>query len=499
MPNRLKIDVKYKGEYLSVKDGNDKLSMYVKWLHGSPAPGLKTIVNATLQPVSLHFDQHKAFNFNNPISRYNADEINIFDGYLDREGKAEIPVKVGDAKNMPPKLNMNINVRVFEQGGAFSVDRFSVPYFVYKTYTGIKVPEGKGYNNALDVTASHKLEFITVDEKGKAVANQDVNVRIYKLDYQWWWQINHNNASNLFDSESTDLVVDETLKTNANGLVSYNLKVDPKAYGKYFVSVTHFDGHVAGRMIELDDRENNARMTDQAKRNANQLSFDDLKASYQVGEQVEVNIPAPEGSQVLVCLENFRGLQKFEWVKSGKSGVKYKFKVEEDMAPNIYFNATIIQPYRDKANDLPIRRYGVAPIMIENPKSHLHPLITAPEQTRPDTKVKISVAEKNNQAMEYTLAIVDEGLLDLTRFKTPNPWNEMYAKTAYGVKTWDFYEMIVGTFSGRLESVASIGGDDEGSGAKGSGKANRFKPMVKFLGPFKLEKGKKSRSHGAYP
>src|SRR5690606_24854412 len=92
----------------------------------------------------------------------------------------------------------------------------------------------------------------------------------------------------------------------------------------------------------------------------------------------------------------------------------------------------------------------------------------------------------------YTIAVVDEGLLDLTSFKTPNPWDEFFAREALGVKTWDVYDQVIGAFGGRIDQVFSIGGDGMASAA-GTKKANRFKPMVVFLGPFELQAGHRQK------
>ena len=93
----------------------------------------------------------------------------------------------------------------------------------------------------------------------------------------------------------------------------------------------------------------------------------------------------------------------------------------------------------------------------------------------------------------YTLAIVDEGLLDLTRFRTPDPWQAFNAREALGVNTWDLYNYVVGAYGGRIEQLFSIGGDDAlNKGPKAI--VNRFKPVVQFAGPFLLKKGEK-RQH----
>ena len=84
-------------------------------------------------------------------------------------------------------------------------------------------------------------------------------------------------------------------------------------------------------------------------------------------------------------------------------------------------------------------------------------------------------------------------MLDLTRFRTPDPWQAFNAREALGVNTWDLYNYVVGAYGGRIEQLFSIGGDDAlNKGPKAI--VNRFKPVVQFAGPFLLKKGEK-RQH----
>jgi len=91
--------------------------------------------------------------------------------------------------------------------------------------------------------------------------------------------------------------------------------------------------------------------------------------------------------------------------------------------------------------------------------------------------------------MSYTLAIVDEGLLNITGFRTPDPWKYFYAREALGVRTWDLYDMVLGAFGGTLDRLLATGGD-EMLIDRTANKAQRFTPVVKFLGPFTLGQGK---------
>ena len=90
--------------------------------------------------------------------------------------------------------------------------------------------------------------------------------------------------------------------------------------------------------------------------------------------------------------------------------------------------------------------------------------------------------------MTYTLAIVVEGLLDLTLFSTPEIHKAFYTSEALGVKTFDMYDYVIGAYSGSINNIYAIGGGDAAAGAKNR-KADRFKPVVKYLGPFSLKAG----------
>ena len=178
-----------------------------------------------------------------------------------------------------------------------------------------------------------------------------------------------------------------------------------------------------------------------------------------------------------------------QWLEVSDQGdTKLTFKITPEMAPNVYLHISLLQPHAQTVNDLPIRMYGIAPVFVTNRQTILQPQIKMPEVLRPETDFNVTVSEKSGKPMTYTLAIVDDGLLDLTNFKTPDPWNEFYAREALGIRTWDMYDDVLGASGGRYSSLFSTGGD--ASLKPADAKANRFKPVVKFIGPFYLAKGK---------
>src|SRR6202012_1837574 len=169
--------------------------------------------------------------------------------------------------------------------------------------------------------------------------------------------------------------------------------------------------------------------------------------------------PSPQGGRALVTIETGSRVLQAHWLETGKGNTVFKFKVTPEMAPNIYVHVSLIQPHAQTKNDLPIRLYGVVPVIIDDPETHLRPTINMPATLVPEGMASITVGEENNKEMVYTLAVVDEGLLDITRFKTPDPWSNFYAREALGVKTWDVFDYVIGAYGGELERILSIGGD----------------------------------------
>jgi hypothetical protein len=103
--------------------------------------------------------------------------------------------------------------------------------------------------------------------------------------------------------------------------------------------------------------------------------------------------------------------------------------------------------------------------------------------------VRIKVDESSGKDMTYTLAVVDEGLLGLTRFQTPDLHDCFFAKEALSVRSYDLYKFVIGSLNGEFGKLLAIGGDGTNEGEEDK-TANRFEPVVRHLGPFRLSGGK---------
>lgn len=489
-PNRLKLqlDLGDEGKALS---GDIKGKLNAKWLHGATARNLKANISATFANTSTGFDKFKEYTFRDPLRSFSPEEHVVFDGTVDNDGNARFSMSPELNAMAPGMLQASFSVKVFEEGGDFSVDRFTAPYAPYETFVGIKPPQPQGeYAYALETDKKQTVQVATVDANGKPKAVQNLQWKVYKIEWRWWWERNSNSLSNYVGSESTVPMAEGVMNTDNNGKGQFQFQVNYPDWGNYLIRIEDVNGgHATGETVYIDWPASVSREGRQNPEGATMLSFSLNKAKYILGEECTVTFPSNEDGRALISIENSAGVIEANWVETRKGETNYSFKTNERMTPNAYVHITLIQPHNQTANDLPIRLYGVMPLFVENPNSHLIPVISMANELEPEKSFEVKVSEKDGKAMTYTLAIVDEGLLDLTRFKTPDPWNHFYAREALGVNTFDLYDQVIGAFGSKLEKLLSLGGSDEVN-QKGKNTANRFNPVVMYVGPFTVEKGK---------
>lgn len=492
-PNRLKINIGFNVDKLTVNDKSLFGDLVVTWLHGAPARNLKAKVDVTITNAETTFSKYPGYKFTDPSRTFTTEEQTIFDSRIDEEGKARISAALSVEQRSPGMLKANLVTRVFEESGDFSTDYFSLPYSPYSSYVGIKPPEGDKRGMLLTDTAQW-VDIVTVDNKGNPVNRTNLEINIYKINWRYWWESSADDLANYIGNNYNNPVITKKVST-VNGKGKFDFRINRPEWGRFFIRVMDpASGHAAGKIVYIDWPGWAGRPLRDDPQAASMLTFNADKTIYNVGEKATIIIPASGQGRALVSLESGSSVIGAEWITITEKETHYTFDVTPEMAPNIYIHVTLIQPHNNAINDMPMRLYGIIPIMVENPGTRLQPIISMPDVLEPEKEVTIKVSEANKRNMSYTLAIVDDGLLDLTRFKTPDPWSVFYAREALGVKTWDLYDHVIGAYGGKLESILSIGGDSETEVQPDGEKANRFKPVVIFKGPFNLQQGR-SNTH----
>lgn len=499
-PNRLKVDLGLKeGQVLTSNDG--PITLRSHWLHGAPARDLKARVTVTTTKGSPKFKGLEGFIFEDLRTSVSEEERVVFDGQLNSNGETSVQLDLKPGNNAPAVINANIVTRVFEAGGDASMDRIMVPYHPYSSYAAIKAPTLQNAWASFITDTTYRFVVASVDASGKALAGRELKAQIYRMDWNWWWDGGMSGPANYISSSSIQLRKEIALRTDAKGRTTLDFRVDRPEWGRFAIRITDPEsGHSTAAQIYVDWPGWEGRARRAAPEQAAMLRFNSDKENYAVGDQAILTIPSAGNGRALVSFETGSRVLDAVWVNLKEKETKYTFTVTADMVPNVYAHVAVVQPHALTLNDLPIRLYGVIPIQVEDPSTRLTPTIAilspstnkSLKEIRTDQAFAVEVGEAAGERMSYTLAIVDEGLLDITRFKTPDPWKHFFAREALGVRTWDNYNDVIGSFGRRIQRLLAMGGSDEPDRTNAA-RAQRFKPVVRFVGPFTLEPGRKAK------
>lgn len=491
-PNRLKINIDFKENLLTTAKPIDG-DIEVKWLHGAIAKNLKTEVKMKLSASSKGFDNFPGYNFKDPAKQFETEELTVFEGKVDALGKAKIHKKINLKNAAPGRLKATFLTRVFENGGDFSSDVITKDIAPFISFVGMKSPESKRYGNSYETDKNVAFSVATVDDSGAPIARKKLIVKLYEIKWSWWWSSNSDNLARYVNTEHKYLYKEFEISTNSRGTGIANIKIPKNRRGRYLIRITDpVSGHSTGRTAYFF-RNWWSNSSEGNSESATMLVFNSDKEKYNVGEVAEVTFPSGTIGNALISVENGSEVLETQWVKTEKGQTTAKITITPEMSPNVFVNISLLQPHASVANDLPLRLYGVIPIVVEDSNTKLKPKIVMPDELKPEAVFEVQVSEENGKKMTYSLSVVEEGLLDLTRFKTPNLWNVFYTREALGVRTWDVFDHVIGAFGGAISQVFAIGGDEDGNDKKAT-KANRFKPVVSVLGPFVLEAGT-SKTH----
>lgn len=492
MPNRLKAELAF-AKPLSKESMPATATLFAEWLHGASAAGLKADVSVRLMPAPLGFSRFKDYVFDDPTRRYQGEPQTIFEDRLDPEGKARFEARFEPAGEPAATLEADFTTRVFEEGGAFSTIHSSQPYHPYPRYVGLKLPKGDATRGMLLTDQKHTVELATLGTDGEPLAAEALQLSVHKIEWKWWWEKDANGGLADFAQSSNAVLISEgRVATGPDGRGQWQFEIKYPDWGRYLVRVCdQTGGHCAGRVFYADWPGWAGRAEEQTGPGANALYFFADKPRYQVGETALVQLPDAAVGRALLSIETGSRVLEKRWIELTPGKTKLEIPITAGMAPNAYVSLTLIQPHQalsGKDNDRPIRLYGVIPVLAVDPATVLAPVIEAPAVWRPNGKVSLKVKEEQGRAMTYTVAVVDEGLLGLTSYKTPNPHDNFYQREALGVFSWDLYDEVAGAYGGELERLLALGGDEGRPNAEKQ-EQRRFPPVVKVLGPFRLAAG----------
>lgn len=482
VPYKIEVDTKFPAN-VDIKDTTEIVGeVKSKYLFGNPAKGLNFASEINLTAQDVKFKQYKNFTFTNPTS-YSPNFVLTEKGKLNDAGESKIIFK-DIPKDIPTNMTLHGEVvtRVIENSGRPVINTNTIMFNKFKSYVGVEAPE----DNFVKSGDKLNLEVITVsDEDGTFVPGRKIKYRIYKNEYSWWWDYYEYNdfIKSIKNDKNTVLLYEGEFESTGN---PYIIDYAVQGTGEIFVEVEDMaTKQSAGTTLYA-----NTWQDPTTNKVIDKLKIETDKKAYKVGEKAVVTFEGEKGNKALITVTKSGKIINRYWKDIDDSKNSIDIEIKEDMFPNAYVTVALFQNYGKASNDRPLRLYGAVPLMVEDFSKKLELEIETPEVLHPNEKFKVKLKNKEQGKVDYTLSVVDEGLLNITNFKTPNPYNYFYSKEGLQVSAYDNYSEIIGTIFGPVHQILTPGGDEFFRSMNMAAKLNslgfdqteRFKPLSIFKG-----------------
>lgn len=440
MPDRISVKVELSGTQLN---SGDRLMVNVDALNlfGTPATSRKVENEMSLSRTVIHPKGFSNYDFNVNVKNNIALENTVRSTKTDDKGRASeiftMPIFEGIGL-----LQGKIYSTVFDETGR-PVNRISMfEVATQEVFFGLKY-----FDTYIGTHQPFTFNMAAVNRKGITV-NASTKVQIIRNEYENVIQRSGSNYQ--YNSNKREVVVlNKTVNfTGGNAQISYT----PIKSGEYEIRIysTKGDGYVSRTFYSYGSAD-----TDFSSFNVDkdgEVLIEKDKESYKFGETADLLFKLPFSGKLIVTVERNDVMDFFILDAKDKSAA-LKLPIKDSYVPNIYVTATAIRSLT--SSDIPLTvAHGTLPITVEKKENNMPVTIVAPSQSNSRTKQSVEVvAEAGSQV---TIAIVDEGILQITNYKTPNPYEYFYQKRALEVNSYDLYARI---FPELKRYASSFGGD----------------------------------------
>jgi uncharacterized protein YfaS (alpha-2-macroglobulin family) len=477
MPDRIKVDVKPKQTPIELGEtaSFDVQSFY---LFGPPAAGLRTEAMCAYALAPAPSKKFPAFDFGtwNQSGEVAADESLGDNNALDDAGHLELSCTLSLGEPPQTPVQATLIATVSENGGRAVTGVGTALIHTLPYYLGIRRNSDAYY---AEVGKPTNVEVVAVDRDGNAVPGLAAQAKIVAVDYKTVVKL--VNGRYQYVSEATERPVTTLdLVTKAEPAT---VPFTADRTGEYRIELTA--GRAKARISFWVSGGGSGEWS-MKKPNVVALTLD--KPSYAPGSTANVMVRAPFSGQLYITVERDKVLWATQVELKGNSA-QVAIPVAAAMGPNAYVVAHLARPVGSAEKAAPMRALGVAPLRVAADQHKLDVKLTAPEVMRPGGPLEVGVEVKGGKgAVQATVAVVDEGILRITRFKTPDPFAFFTRKKRLAVNTHDMLELVLPDLEGKPTALpGASGGDAARAKHLNPVSVKRVKPLALWSGVLNLD------------
>lgn len=471
MPERMALNLTPQTTPLA-PDADVKFDVVGYYLYGAPANGNSLQGKLFLRPLREAVPALPGFQFGDIAQENISRSLDEMDLKLDAKGRAEVTTESQWQETHSP-LQVILQASLLESGGR-PVTRRAVqaiwpaselpgvrPQFAskavydYRTDTTVNQPIVEENSQA-----AFDIVYSNAQGEKKAVSGLQVKLIRERRDYYWnWsegdgWQSRFDQKDLVEGEESLDLKADET------GKVSF-----PVEWGAYRLEVKAPNDAVSSvRFWAGYSWQDNSDGTGAARPDRVTLKLD--KPNYQPGDTIKLHVAAPAAGKGYAMVESSDGPLWWQEIDVPAQGMDLSIPVDKSWnRHDLYLSTLVVRPGDKSRSATPKRAVGVLHLPLGDEQRRLNIALESPQKMRPNQPltVKVKVNRKEGAApkqVNVLLSAVDSGVLNITDYTTPDPWEAFFGQKRYGADIYDIYGQVI-EGQGRLASLRFGGDGDE--------------------------------------
>lgn len=445
-----------------------------RFLYGAPAAGLGGEGTLTLKRAYQPYAKFKDYAFGLVDELFDPQQITLEVGTTDEAGKTNATGTFDgvDLTQTTVPLEATADVKIYEPGGRTTGEQISFPVKTTPIVIGIR--SAFDYDTVSE-NSDAGFEIVALNDKGEPIELKGATYEFVRetVDYRWYqkdgdWQYDRIVRDRILTGGKIDVAADVPAKlTQRVEWGSYRLTIQDPVTGVR--TSTRF---WAGWGASASDR-------------PDRLNVSSDKPDYKAGDTAQISVrSAVDGKGLLVVAGD--KVYESRLIDVSASGTTVPIEVKKEWGSGVYAMVTLYRPL-NSATKGSARAIGLVHLALDASERTLAVEIGTPEKMLPRAPlaVPISVANAGDEAY-VTVAAIDEGVLQLTDFPTPDPVKYFYGKRRLGIAMRDDYGRLIETTRYQVGELRT-GGDSFG----GRGLAVVPQKVVAlFSGPVKLENGK---------
>ncbi|MBS1209161.1 MAG: alpha-2-macroglobulin [Proteobacteria bacterium] len=474
LPERMKLDLKTAQQPLSGNAGFE-VSVQGDYLFGSPAAGNRLLGSVSQErAINPLASPWPGFIFGDFADDGRKHRSEMEETALDEQGHAKVEVPF-DAKGARSPMSIRASFSLLESGGRPVVRSIERVWWPAAQLIGIR-PEFD--SNVARENALAGFELVRVGMDGKFAPANEATFRLYREDRQYYWRFDDQKGWNSGFTETEELIDSGKLALKQRGKLAL-----PVVWGRYRLEIA--DAQTGQTLRYRFYAGWNAQDAEDVGNRPDRVQLKLEGAPVKPGDSVKLDIVPPHDGEALVVVE----ADKVLWTKRisvSTSGTRLSIPVDKrwDRA-DMYISAVVFRPGSQGDRITPARALGLVHLPLQHEDRRLKVQLTAPDKVLPEKKstVKVKVDNAAGKQAIVTLSAVDVGILNITRFKTPDAFDFFFGKHRYAPELMDLYGKLIEKMDGERGKL-KWGGDAGMRDTKSMPK--KVKLIDLFSGPVQL-------------